>query len=62
MSLSKSLPGALMISVVDMLKAKADLWLQNLTTKGPDDDMIEVGITSEVEAVFDWKASETEGV
>lgn len=30
------------------------LWLQNLTTKEPDDDMIEVAIQS-VEAVFDWK-------
>lgn len=31
------------------------LWLQGLTTKEPDDEMIEVGIAS-VEAVFDWKA------
>ena len=31
------------------------LWMQRLTTKEPDDDMIEVGIAS-VEAVFDWKA------
>ena len=30
------------------------LWMQRLTTKEPDDDMIEVGIAS-VEAVFDWK-------
>ena len=30
------------------------LWLQRLTTKEPDDEMIEVGIKS-VEAVFDWK-------
>ena len=30
------------------------LWLQRLTTKEPDDDMIEVAIRS-VEAVFDWK-------
>lgn len=30
------------------------MWMQNLTTKEPDDDMIEVGIAS-VEAVFDWK-------
>ena len=27
---------------------------QNMTTKEPDDSMIEVGIAS-VEAVFDWK-------
>ena len=31
------------------------LWLQKLTTKEPDDSMIEVAIKS-VEAVFDWKA------
>lgn len=30
------------------------LWMQRLTTKEPDDDMIEVGIAS-VEAVFDWR-------
>ena len=30
------------------------LWMQRLTTKEPEDDMIEVGIAS-VEAVFDWK-------
>ncbi|MDC7301359.1 DUF1385 domain-containing protein [Agathobacter ruminis] len=30
------------------------LWLQRITTKEPDDEMIEVGIAS-VEAVFDWK-------
>ena len=31
------------------------LWMQGLTTKEPDDEMIEVGIAS-VEAVFDWKS------
>lgn len=31
------------------------LWLQKLTTREPDDDMIEVAIAS-IEAVFDWKA------
>ena len=30
------------------------LWMQRLTTKEPEDDMIEVGIAS-VEAVFDWR-------
>lgn len=30
------------------------LWMQLMTTKEPDDDMIRVGIAS-VEAVFDWK-------
>ena len=35
--------------------SKPGLWLQRLTTKEPDDEMIEVGIKA-VEAVFDWKA------
>lgn len=35
------------------------MWLQRLTTREPDDDMIEVAIAS-VEAVFDWKAYYTE--
>ena len=30
------------------------MWMQNMTTKEPDDEMIEVGIAS-VEAIFDWK-------
>ena len=30
------------------------LWMQRMTTREPEDDMIEVGIAS-VEAVFDWK-------
>lgn len=37
------------------LLSKPGLALQKLTTREPDDDMIEVGIAS-VEAVFDWKA------
>ncbi len=40
--------------VVSIL-SKPGLMLQGLTTKEPDDEMIEVGIAS-VEAVFDWKA------
>ncbi len=35
------------------------LWMQRLTTKEPDDEMIEVGIAS-VEAVFDWKTWQKE--
>ncbi len=35
--------------------SKPGLLLQGLTTREPDDDMIEVGIAS-VEAVFDWRA------
>lgn len=48
--------------IVNLL-SKPGLWLQNLTTKEPDDDMIEVAIQS-VEAVFDWKTyqKETYGV
>lgn len=40
-------------AVVNLL-SKPGLWLQGLTTKEPDDEMIEAGIAS-VEAVFDWK-------
>ncbi|MBR6395412.1 MAG: DUF1385 domain-containing protein, partial [Lachnospiraceae bacterium] len=40
--------------VINIL-SKPGLWLQALTTREPDDDMIEVGIKS-VEAVFDWEA------
>ncbi|MFA9465353.1 MAG: DUF1385 domain-containing protein [Velocimicrobium sp.] len=39
--------------VVDIL-SKPGLWLQALTTREPDDSMIEVAIAS-VDAVFDWK-------
>lgn len=35
--------------------SKPGLWLQKITTREPDDGMIEVAIKS-VEAVFDWKA------
>ena len=46
--------------VVDLL-SKPGLWMQRITTKEPDDDMIEVGIAS-VEAVFDWKTWQEEEV
>lgn len=36
------------------LLSKPGMWLQRITTKEPDDSMIEVAITA-VEAVFDWK-------
>lgn len=39
--------------------SKPGLWLQNLTTKEPDDSMIEVAIQS-VEAVFDWRKYQKE--
>lgn len=45
-------------AVVNFL-SKPGLWLQNLTTKEPDDEMIEVGIAS-VEAFFDWRSYVTE--
>lgn len=34
--------------------SKPGMWLQNLTTSEPDEDMIEVAIAS-VDAVFDWR-------
>lgn len=40
--------------LVDLL-SRPGMWMQELTTKEPDDGMIQVGIAS-VEAVFDWKA------
>ena len=39
--------------------SRPGLWLQGLTTKEPEDGMIEVAIRA-VEAVFDWKAYEAE--
>ncbi len=48
-----SLAGKTDFFLVRLISAPG-LWLQRLTTKEPDDDMIEVAIKS-VEAVFDWK-------
>lgn len=45
--------------VINIL-SKPGLWLQGLTTKEPDDDMLEVAIAS-VEAVFDWKNYQESG-
>lgn len=42
------------------LISKPGLWMQLMTTREPDDDMIRVGIAS-VEAVFDWKNYLSEG-
>lgn len=39
--------------LINILSAPG-LWLQRITTREPDDEMIEVGIAS-VEAVFDWR-------
>lgn len=41
-------------NIVVNILSKPGLWMQGLTTREPDDDMIEVAIAS-VEAVFDWK-------
>lgn len=41
-------------NVLINILSKPGLWMQKLTTKEPDEEMIEVGIAS-VEAVFDWK-------
>ena len=37
------------------LLSRPGMWVQNMTTKEPDDSMIEVGIRA-VEEVFDWRA------
>lgn len=42
-------------SQVVAILSKPGLWLQGLTTREPDEEMIEVAIRS-VEAVFDWRA------
>lgn len=41
-------------SAVVNLLSKPGMWMQNMTTKEPDDSMIEVAIAA-VEAVFDWR-------
>lgn len=41
-------------SMLVSVLSKPGMWMQNLTTKEPDDPMIEVAIQS-VEAVFDWR-------
>lgn len=42
-------------NIIVNILSKPGMWLQHLTTKEPDDTMIEVGIAS-VEAVFDWRS------
>lgn len=41
--------------------SKPGMWIQNITTKEPDDSMIEVAIRA-VEAVFDWEAWQKENL
>ena len=47
-------------AIVNLL-SKPGMWVQNLTTKEPDDSMIEVAICA-VEAVFDWKTWQRENL
>ena len=47
-------------SFVNLL-SKPGMWVQNMTTKEPDDSMIEVGIRA-VEEVFDWKTWQRENL
>ena len=42
-------------NLLTRILSRPGMWMQALTTREPDDDMIEVAICS-VEAVFDWKA------
>lgn len=41
-------------NIVVQIISRPGMWLQRLTTKEPDEDMVRVAIAS-VEAVFDWK-------
>ena len=43
------------------LLGRPGMWVQNMTTKEPDDDMIEVGIRA-VEEVFDWRTWQKENL
>ena len=47
-------------SFVNLL-SKPGMWVQNMTTKEPDDSMIEVGIRA-VEEVFDWRTWQRENL
>ncbi len=42
-------------NVIVQIISRPGLWLQKLTTREPDEDMVKVAIAS-VEAVFDWKS------
>lgn len=46
--------------VVNLL-SRPGMWVQNMTTKEPDDSMIEVGIRA-VEGVFDWRTWQRENL
>ena len=46
-------------NVVINLLSQPGMWVQNITTKEPEDDMIEVAIRA-VEEVFDWRTWQKE--
>jgi len=46
-------------TLVNMI-SKPGMWLQKLTTKEPEDDMLEVAIAS-IEAIYDWKEFQRKG-
>ena len=48
-------------NVVINLLSRPGMWVQNMTTKEPDDSMIEVGIRA-VEEVFDWRTWQEENL
>ena len=48
-------------NVLVNILSQPGLWVQNMTTKEPDDDMIEVGIRA-VEEVFDWRTWQKENL
>ena len=48
-------------NVVINALSQPGMWVQNMTTKEPDDSMIEVGIRA-VEEVFDWRAWQKENL
>ena len=48
-------------NVIINLLSRPGMWVQNMTTKEPDDSMIEVGIRA-VEEVFDWRAWQKENL
>lgn len=48
-------------NVIVNLLSRPGMWVQNMTTKEPDDSMIEVGIRA-VEEVFDWRTWQKENL
>lgn len=47
-------------SVLVNMISKPGMWLQKLTTREPDDDMLDVAIMS-IEAIYDWKEFQRDG-